>query len=197
MPPVHPRARGEHNCSSFCRNTVRGSSPRTRGTLHHYGASNVKLRFIPAHAGNTCEAHRTRARFAVHPRARGEHWRVLFEKWRFDGSSPRTRGTRRTARGRKFLSRFIPAHAGNTCGRIVAQETVPVHPRARGEHSDDDGNIFQCAGSSPRTRGTLPLHIALGHGARFIPAHAGNTKSAVKNARARPVHPRARGEHYA
>ena len=51
------------------------------------------------------------------------------------------------------------------------------------------------AGSSPLTRGTQVvdhLHVA---GLRFIPAHAGNTRSRTSRRSGGSVHPRSRGEH--
>ncbi len=50
---VHPRARGEHSCSTGRYSVTGGSSPRTRGTLAQLLAPDSLGRFIPAHAGNT------------------------------------------------------------------------------------------------------------------------------------------------
>ena len=50
-------------------------------------------------------------------------------------------------------------------------------------------------GSSPRMRGTQPVFLILVRCHRFIPAHAGNTRAAQGRRNARPVHPRACGEH--
>ncbi len=70
-----------------------------------------------------------------------------------------------------------------------------VHPRARGEHPFSSPTVTDFFGSSPRTRGTLPVEPIIGARERFIPAHAGNTWGWVRRRPARPVHPRARGEH--
>ena len=50
-------------------------------------------------------------------------------------------------------------------------------------------------GSSPRMRGTRKLSAGKHMAARFIPAHAGNTQSALTCVPPPPVHPRACGEH--
>ena len=73
---VHPRRRGEHASSAPTCAARTGSSPQARGTPFCHKLSSVSNRFIPAGAGNTasepgiCDAH------AVHPRRRGEHYRV-------------------------------------------------------------------------------------------------------------------------
>ena len=50
-------------------------------------------------------------------------------------------------------------------------------------------------GSSPRLRGTQPLHEASRLAERFIPAPAGNTHVRAHLLDVRTVHPRACGEH--
>ena len=98
--------------------------------------------------------------------------------------------------------RFIPALAGNIGRRAsgVGRRASgvgcrPVHPRARGEHRDDQIFCHDFFGSSPRSRGTFeedcserPIH-------RFIPALAGNIKFEIIRPLIDTVHPRARGEH--
>ena len=153
--PVHPRARGEHVCPVCHDRGSVGSSPRTRGT---YG-----------------ERMGCRLACAVHPRARGEHLTRLRHPRRHAGSSPRTRGTWAQRRGLGHqhgssprtrgtcdfsacpwrIRRFIPAHAGNMNPCICPPAPVPVHPRARGEHSRSARLSASVVGSSPRTRGTL------------------------------------------
>ena len=69
-----------------------------------------------------------------------------------------------------------------------------VHPRACGERSGKVSSPPYHTGSSPRVRGTAAsaqvgdLHL------RFIPARAGNGRSAHGALRRRTVHPRACGE---
>ena len=112
------------------------------------------------------------------------------------GSSPRMRGTQVNAVAKSFYERFIPAHAGNTLARAGSGPGWPVHPRACGEHVleilPDKGG----GGSSPRMRGTRRARSVGTLSRRFIPAHAGNTRTPVALAAPVPVHPRACGEHH-
>ena len=111
---VHPRPRGEHKSYRGLRIWSSGSSPPTRGTLPPILRAYARIRFIPAHAGNTPQIFRplkpgigsspptrgTRSHLptheamsAVHPRPRGEHSMRLCRTRLAVGSSPPTRGT--------------------------------------------------------------------------------------------------------
>ena len=52
MNPAHPRSRGEHETSKNEMMNLSGSSPLTRGTLSHRTDSSLRVRLIPARAGN-------------------------------------------------------------------------------------------------------------------------------------------------
>ncbi len=192
---VHPRACGEHAIAVPYTASLDGSSPRMRGTLP--GGDDVRQdgRFIPAHAGNTRLRRRGYAAPPVHPRACGEHGFGREGLLKLFGSSPRMRGTRR---GRWHLHggrRFIPAHAGNTPHAARATSMRSVHPRACGEHSGEVLNVVTGRGSSPRMRGTRRGFGERQGKPRFIPAHAGNTRSCAASRWWTTVHPRACGEH--
>ncbi len=91
--PVYPRWRGEHQWCLSPTSATAGLSPLARGT-REFGKKNVvRLRFIPAGAGNTSVRARSLRRTAVYPRWRGEH--ATTEKWRGNklGLSPLARGT--------------------------------------------------------------------------------------------------------
>ena len=90
------------------------------------------------------------------------------------GSSPRSRGTVAFCVENRGRGRFIPALAGN--GEVVKRALAlnAVHPRARGERTDGVVHIANGFGSSPRSRGTVPLLLARDNILRFIPALAGN-----------------------
>ncbi len=134
------------------------------------------VRFIPAHAGNTWSLFGRSILKAVHPRARGEHSCRPSCRRGYRGSSPRTRGTRAPQPAPAVLRRFIPAHAGNTWTTVCHAEMEAVHPRARGEHSSRRRLCAALRGSSPRTRGTRKTLARPCVRARFIPAHAVNTR---------------------
>ena len=96
-PAVHPRGRGEHRVRGGRFSLRNGSSPRARGTLLGRLAKAARRRFIPAGAGNTRPQAACALRLPVHPRGRGEHRPAHQPTQRKTGSSPRARGTRRTA----------------------------------------------------------------------------------------------------
>ena len=110
------------------------------------------------------------------------------------GSSPRTRGTVPQPRSRPYRRRFIPADAGNGARAPVSRTTRAVHPRGRGERSVRRRAPKSNRGSSPRTRGTGSSRWQAMSRWRFIPADAGNGRSARDRRASSPVHPRGRGE---
>ena len=191
---VHPRVRGERRFSPRPAARFDGSSPRARGTLAHFIRSEILARFIPACAGNANYKSSRACLGTVHPRVRGER------KWRtearedYDGSSPRARGTRFPGHTQRAPSRFIPACAGNARAQSGSGDRAPVHPRVRGERAQVVDQIIQLVGSSPRARGTRALTLCVMNAKRFIPACAGNARSARAWCRRRAVHPRVRGE---
>ena len=132
---------------------------------------------------------------AVHPRTRGEHHVPGEQTQPSGGSSPHTRGTLQGSLEKLEASRFIPAHAGNTVLAATWADCVAVHPRTRGEHWGVLGRVGADSGSSPHTRGTPTPPRSDLQGRRFIPAHAGNTRSDIRAPPRDPVHPRTRGEH--
>ena len=154
---VHPRSRGEH-----------ARHPRRRRRAG---------RFIPARAGNTCTWSPTPPSSPVHPRSRGEHGGTRAQRRTALGSSPLARGTPFGREQEWFVDRFIPARAGNTRRAVRRTRRTPVHPRSRGEHSQDEFVRNGLAGSSPLARGTPGRLAENGQAGRFIPARAGNTNS--------------------
>ena len=192
---VHPRTRGEHSAGLFSVSQKAGSSPHTRGTRWPAHAVPWSSRFIPAHAGNTRSSCASCRACTVHPRTRGEHYDSSQHAIYCRGSSPHTRGTRTVRIMASMVSRFIPAHAGNTFDVPQRDAWGPVHPRTRGEHSKPSRLSADFTGSSPHTRGTRGGQVPPHDVGRFIPAHAGNTYRYDDLQRHIPVHPRTRGEH--
>ncbi len=93
-------------------------------------------RFIPTRVGNTGTNVITTSSYTVHPHARGEHATMNSRSFSGIGSSPRAWGTRAERAAVRGLSRFIPTRVGNTSSRWLHITNAPVHPHARGEHSD-------------------------------------------------------------
>ena len=94
MTSDHPRVGGEHGDCAQDTVAYDGSSPRGRGTRTRTRGRLMRLRIIPAWAGNTMDsAGRCRA-MTDHPRVGGEHDGTNLNIYPVVGSSPRGRGTR-------------------------------------------------------------------------------------------------------
>ena len=91
------------------------------------------------------------------------------------GSSPLAREIRRPGR--------FPTHPR------------PVHPRSRGKYRARDAIPAHLFGSSPLAREIRAAAGGQPACRRFIPARAGNTRTARIRRPARPVHPRSRGKY--
>ena len=91
---VHPRACGERVFFPPPSKSVRGSSPRLRGTPVIKPPGPYAERFIPAPAGNAPGHFSGCAPSSVHPRACGERSSARAIDQNRCGSSPRLRGTR-------------------------------------------------------------------------------------------------------
>ena len=111
------------------------------------------------------------------------------------GSSPRMRGTPKTAVFYDGSAGIIPAYAGNTSGYPSARPYARDHPRVCGEHLISCTFPRNASGSSPRMRGTRRFRKASTPNNGIIPAYAGNTRLAAWSAGCRGDHPRVCGEH--
>ena len=90
---VHPRVCGEQSVSTRDFFSLRGSSPRVRGTGQDILEVLSIRRFIPACAGNRAEREAAKGGQPVHPRVCGEQLRDKHALIATSGSSPRVRGT--------------------------------------------------------------------------------------------------------
>ena len=154
------------------------------------------MRFIPAGAGNTSQQIRPGQPGPVYPRWRGEHGvsRQIYSVK--TGLSPLARGTRGAVECDRFVTRFIPAGAGNTNCLKPPLDQFKVYPRWRGEHHiavDENGIPY---GLSPLARGTPRRPGLFTCVQRFIPAGAGNTDPETAFVLGSAVYPRWRGEHH-
>ena len=191
----HPRIRGEHVPGRPRRRLAWGSSPHTRGAPDHHREPLRVRRIIPAYAGSTPPARGHPWPLADHPRIRGEHANNATLWTSSDGSSPHTRGAPRTWQGSADLKRIIPAYAGSTPRVAGLGEGLGDHPRIRGEHGPGGGWHWNCAGSSPHTRGAPRRPAARSQGGWIIPAYAGSTPAGRFWRHTGRDHPRIRGEH--
>ena len=90
---VYPRWRGEHKYPGKTRRAACGLSPLARGTLPLLPEPPMKLRFIPAGAGNTPGDVTQYTGGTVYPRWRGEHTLSGLLLSISRGLSPLARGT--------------------------------------------------------------------------------------------------------
>ena len=173
-----------------------GSSPLTRGKPDLRLDLEVRLRLIPAHAGKTSSQPCTASGSEAHPRSRGENLLRQSSAILYPGSSPLTRGKRRSHSSPVSVAGLIPAHAGKTCPRITPRSGRRAHPRSRGENNVVVRVAHNAQGSSPLTRGKrgneLPHRLDSG----LIPAHAGKTPPTPRRLSRLRAHPRSRGENY-
>ena len=191
----HPRVCGEHTCSALAVPVTRGSSPRMRGTRVQQFASTLQHGIIPAYAGNTRYPPYCPQAVPDHPRVCGEHPRAPIMKFHGAGSSPRMRGTPKTAVFYDGSAGIIPAYAGNTSGYPSARPYARDHPRVCGEHLISCTFPRNASGSSPRMRGTRRFRKASTPNNGIIPAYAGNTNSKQIKPPQYKDHPRVCGEH--
>ena len=145
---AYPRECGEHFMARASSVISVGLSPLARGTPHTIITTSIRIRFIPAGAGNTTYAELAEEEEPVYPRWRGEH---------------------------NFTNLRKVAGAGNTWQRVTSPTFTTVYPRWRGEHNFCSMSLTPIAGLSPLARGTLMMVYGLFVFERFIPAGAGNT----------------------
>ena len=177
---VYPRWRGELNIGNGFAAAASGLSPLARGTRQNGLSSLVRLRFIPAGAGNTYLTSLIIPQIQVYPRWRGEHISALSTAISVSGLSPLARGTLPLYMPECRCYRFIPAGAGNTSSLHGRNKRHSVYPRWRGEHPEITLNWLSVSGLSPLARGTPRLGVRVGIIGRFIPAGAGNTRPHVR-----------------
>ncbi len=98
---AHPRSRGENQTVLDFVDGGHGSSPLTRGKPQHVAGDRLRDGLIPAHAGKTTPDGGRGAASRAHPRSRGENKHGWHYRSGHDGSSPLTRGKRRSSRTRR------------------------------------------------------------------------------------------------
>ena len=171
----HPRVCGEHADEDYPIEFEQGSSPRMRGTPGQVRFGGNECGIIPAYAGNTSRCTVPKPPCGDHPRVCGEHFIAASILSIDPGSSPRVRGTPRSADRMPFNAGIIPAYAGNTSPPTKRTVRARDHPRVCGEHGLILVWMSGTSGSSPRMRGTRGFDCFCDVGGGIIPAYAGNT----------------------
>ena len=172
----HPRVCGEHRVRCAVHMTLRGSSPRMRGTHLVPRAWMAGPGIIPAYAGNTRRVRACGGHVRDHPRVCGEHLVIGTGGAASPGSSPRMRGTLFPFALTMAHRRIIPAYAGNTPAPLYPAARYRDHPRVCGEHGGFGKPDPEPEGSSPRMRGTPWIWFHIVRRSGIIPAYAGNTE---------------------
>ena len=90
--PDHPRSRGEYGLVHHYIRQACGSSPLSRGILHHVASRQLTGRIIPALAGNTGQPCPLASPCRDHPRSRGEYIGKCPYEFLETRSSPLSRG---------------------------------------------------------------------------------------------------------
>ena len=128
----HPRECGANVTLSLSVDREHGSSPRVRGKPGKAERAGLRVRIIPASAGQTQFAVPVRGCRPDHPRECGANGGGQIAESHGFGSSPRVRGKLVAALHHATGQRIIPASAGQT--RRVASIAVPCsdHPRECG-----------------------------------------------------------------
>ena len=173
----HPRVGGERSQRSSFSASFNGSSPRGRGTPARRRRARRWPRIIPAWAGNASRSPTASTPDTDHPRVGGERNCMKKITSVASGSSPRGRGTRRSAVLQAIKGRIIPAWAGNARPSRTSAVSEADHPRVGGERIRTNAEGTYANGSSPRGRGTLRPGRTAHRRRRIIPAWAGNAPS--------------------
>ena len=191
---AHPRSRGENWRASVASRSPTGSSPLTRGKHPLVRGTFAVGGLIPAHAGKTGRGQDPRRKRGAHPRSRGENTANQASAFCDPGSSPLTRGKRRSAISALLEPGLIPAHAGKTARHFSVTFPSRAHPRSRGENDPVYLEEALTLGSSPLTRGKHSVVSVMVGVFRLIPAHAGKTLPSPTEQKPNWAHPRSRGE---
>ena len=164
-----------------------------RGNRHHPHGHGVRIRSIPACAGEpTTGIGRARAP-PVYPRVCGGTTHELFEPCAFTGLSPRVRGNRWSSSACRPSRRSIPACAGEPSSTCSIVRMRRVYPRVCGGTWDRPLTQLAESGLSPRVRGNHVGRQPPVRDRRSIPACAGEPAGAAQRLRHSAVYPRVCG----
>ena len=172
----HPRSRGVYGPTVPATASALASSPLARG-----------LRRRPSRRGR---------RPPDHPRSRGVYASTRSPGASGAGSSPLARGLRHADLGVDLGRRIIPARAGFTVAKAVADAAPADHPRSRGVYLRDLRPLPPLLGSSPLARGLHRLAPPVHRERGIIPARAGFTRHGPGVVPVAMDHPRSRGVYH-
>ena len=171
----HPRTCGANVLRGDLHHKDFGSSPHMRGKHSTVSFHAMRVRIIPAHAGQTPHTHRASSPRSDHPRTCGANHLHVSAKFGYFGSSPHMRGKRGFHMPLAHCAGIIPAHAGQTTRLSFLRILRTDHPRTCGANRLILIIITPSPGSSPHMRGKRRVLLWLPGYGRIIPAHAGQT----------------------
>ena len=170
----HPRTCGEKQFKGLNQNQQQGSPPHMRGKAGRLRGLQAGTGITPAHAGKSICSLRLNMLHRDHPRTCGEKFDRFLPSFIALGSPPHLRG-------KGFL--------------YFAHEMLEVdHPRTCGEKKLAQFEDETGTGSPPHMRGKDGCAVALAHGDRITPAHAGKRAVPRPHLAKSQDHPRTCGE---
>ena len=172
---------------------IRGLSPRVRGNLLHLGGILLRLRSIPARAGEPPSSPCSSPPPSVYPRACGGTMSSRRSSMSPSGLSPRVRGNPRLPPRAGIRTGSIPARAGEPVPRGPGALQPGVYPRACGGTQHGPPPRWRSSGLSPRVRGNPAWTTAALAVLGSIPARAGEPSMDHRRAGGPRVYPRACG----
>ena len=190
---VYPRVGGGNAGAHAVNADIDGLSPRGRGKLLAAKPPMRCTRSIPAWAGETPAGLYTLTNAAVYPRVGGGNRTDAMKRCFRIGLSPRGRGKLCQVRSSFFLSRSIPAWAGETRQGGGVSQDRRVYPRVGGGNMSSISCTLARIGLSPRGRGKPGLYHAVEYMGGSIPAWAGETRLLLSLLGRSTVYPRVGG----
>ena len=170
-----------------------GLSPRVRGNPARLRLRYLRVRSIPACAGEPSDRQGALHSGRVYPRVCGGTRRVAPRRPVPFGLSPRVRGNLVKYFLKAIWARSIPACAGEPRSRRQPTHSARVYPRVCGGTQPDAVRAIDDEGLSPRVRGNHPCGRQYDSGRRSIPACAGEPVQRLPSNGTAGVYPRVCG----
>ena len=190
---VYPRVCGGTMGFRLSKPTRLGLSPRVRGNPHRYEFSGIRLRSIPACAGEPPPYIRRPVPPMVYPRVCGGTAFEIGEPHGRPGLSPRVRGNPQPAMWGRVGRGSIPACAGEPSSGESGHPARAVYPRVCGGTPRCKKANWTPERLSPRVRGNPPNQGPKVLSALSIPACAGEPNQRNAANPAPQVYPRVCG----
>ena len=153
----------------------------------------VRIRSIPACAGEPHKGRQMTTQRWVYPRVCGGAWRAHVDEGREPSLSPRVRGSQRLGQGGRLVRGSIPACAGEPGQDLDRWAMDKVYPRVCGGASGWGRAVVSYVGLSPRVRGSRGKTWTGGQWTRSIPACAGEPGRKANEHHRAGVYPRVCG----